>query len=269
MFGQEPRLPVDFLLGRVQNPVGGYVHEWVQEHQARLQMAFEGARDRLKAAAERRKKNHDQHVRDVPLEEGQLVWLRDLGVRGRHKIQDQWASVKYCVMRAPREGGSVYTIAPRDDPTRARQVHRSLLKAVVGLDSPGGAAVSSPPPPEQSQSEDEVSGDGDWLVERPENPLPASFQAEAVTQTTPRLLVPPSDPAPSVPSSLIVPAPVVASTSSLPVARNAVRRTIRLTAGHHPNVHHLQRSAGGAGQGSVNPSVPISNAVAALFRPWR
>ena len=269
MFGQEPRLPVDFLLGRVQNPVGGYVHEWVQEHQARLQMAFEGARDRLKAAAERRKKNHDQHVRDVPLEEGQLVWLRDLGVRGRHKIQDQWASVKYCVMRAPREGGSVYTIAPRDDPTRARQVHRSLLKAVVGLDSPGGAAVSSPPPPEQSQSEDEVSGDGDWLVERPENPLPASFQAEAVTQTTPRLLVPPSDPAPSVPSSLIVPAPVVASTSSLPVARNAVRRTIRLTAGHHPNVHHLPRSAGDAGQGSVNPSVSISNAVAALFRPWR
>uniref|UniRef100_A0A3Q3G5R5 Gypsy retrotransposon integrase-like protein 1 n=1 Tax=Kryptolebias marmoratus TaxID=37003 RepID=A0A3Q3G5R5_KRYMA len=33
MFGQEPRLPVDFLLGRVANPVAGTVHEWVQEHQ--------------------------------------------------------------------------------------------------------------------------------------------------------------------------------------------------------------------------------------------
>lgn len=62
MFGQEPRLPVDFLLGRV----GGGVHEWMQEHQTRLQIAFEGARERLKVAAERWKKNYDHHVRDAP-----------------------------------------------------------------------------------------------------------------------------------------------------------------------------------------------------------
>lgn len=35
MFGQEPRVPIDFLLGRVPDPVGGDVHEWIQEHQAR------------------------------------------------------------------------------------------------------------------------------------------------------------------------------------------------------------------------------------------
>ena len=51
MFGQEPRLPLDFLLGRVESPVNGSVHEWVQEHQARLQVAFEGARERLQQAA--------------------------------------------------------------------------------------------------------------------------------------------------------------------------------------------------------------------------
>ncbi len=28
MFGQEPQLPVDFWLGRVQEPVAGSVHEW-------------------------------------------------------------------------------------------------------------------------------------------------------------------------------------------------------------------------------------------------
>ncbi len=48
MFGQEPRLPVDFLLGRVQEPVAGRVHEWVIEHQTRLQVAFEGARERAR-----------------------------------------------------------------------------------------------------------------------------------------------------------------------------------------------------------------------------
>lgn len=55
MFGQEPRLPVDFLLGRVQDPVPGEVQDWVPEHHARLRVAFEGARERLSAAAGRRK----------------------------------------------------------------------------------------------------------------------------------------------------------------------------------------------------------------------
>lgn len=53
MFRQEPRLPVDFLLGQVQDPVSGYVNEWIQEHQTHLQIAFEGTRERLRVAAER------------------------------------------------------------------------------------------------------------------------------------------------------------------------------------------------------------------------
>lgn len=266
MFGQEPRLPVDFLLGRVQDPVGGSVHEWLQEHQTRLQMAFEGARDRLKAAAERRKRNHDQSVRDIPLKEGQLVWLRDLTVRGRHKIQDQWASVVYRVLRAPKEGGPVYTIAPRDDPTRARQVHRTLLKAVVGVDPPGSTAVSLPSA-EQPQSEDELSCDGDLLFLRSEHSLTTSHQAAAVTQITPQLLLPQSDHAPSVPLLAVDPASEMGP--SLLVEEVAARRTTRSTAGQHSNAHHLPRSAGGMVQRGVNLPGPVSNAVAALFRPWR
>jgi len=103
MFGQEPRLPVDFLMGRVEEPVCCKVNEWVQEHQSRLRVAFEGARDKLKVAMEHRKTHHDQHVRDVPLEEGQLVWLRDFNRRGRHKIQDRWCFMVYRVVQAPTE----------------------------------------------------------------------------------------------------------------------------------------------------------------------
>ena len=47
MFGQEPRLPVDFLLGRVPDQVGGAVHEWIQENQTKFQIAFQGAQERL------------------------------------------------------------------------------------------------------------------------------------------------------------------------------------------------------------------------------
>lgn len=49
------------------------------------EITFEGAQIRLKVAAERWKKNYDCHVRDTPLEEGQLVWVRDHIAKGHHK----------------------------------------------------------------------------------------------------------------------------------------------------------------------------------------
>ncbi|KAL7883161.1 hypothetical protein SRHO_G00008190 [Serrasalmus rhombeus] len=82
MFGQEPRLPIDFLLGRVEAVEGGGICDWVQEHQRCLQVAFEGARERLQAAAQRRKERYDQFVKPNPLEVGQLVYVRDNSVRG-------------------------------------------------------------------------------------------------------------------------------------------------------------------------------------------
>ena len=91
------------------------------------------------AAANRQKVLHDHNVKDVLIPEGKLVYLRDVGLRGRNKIY-VWSSVVYGVLRAPRDGGSVYTIAPVDDPSKARNVHRSLLK-----DHPGHADAAETP----------------------------------------------------------------------------------------------------------------------------
>lgn len=43
------------------------------------------------------------------------MYLRNVGVKGRHKIQDLWSSVVYQVLKAPKEKGVVYTIAPVND----------------------------------------------------------------------------------------------------------------------------------------------------------
>jgi len=144
--GQEPRLPVDFLLGRIQDPVPGRVQEWVAEHQARLRFTFDGAREKMLAAAGRRKERHDQRVIEAPLPVGQLVYLRDHNVRGRHKIQDLWSSVVYQVVRAPAGEGAVYTIAPSDNLQQVRTVHRDSLRTIVwpeAVDLP--PRVPSPP----------------------------------------------------------------------------------------------------------------------------
>uniref|UniRef100_A0AAQ4S8F2 Gypsy retrotransposon integrase-like protein 1 n=1 Tax=Gasterosteus aculeatus aculeatus TaxID=481459 RepID=A0AAQ4S8F2_GASAC len=185
MFGQEPRLPVDFLLGRVRDPVGGHVHEWIQEHQARLQLAFEGATERLRLAAKRRKNNHDQQVRAVPLSVGQLVWLRDFSARGRHKLRDLFGPVQYQVLKVPREGGSVYTIAPVDEPTKVRQVNRALLKAVAGPHPPNDPAAPCSPLDDSPLSEDELPGD-DLFVWRSEAPPVVPTQVVAAPPIAPR-----------------------------------------------------------------------------------
>lgn len=75
MFGQEPQLPVDFLLGQVQEPEYCHVTEWVREHQRRLRVAFQNAKGRLKVAASKRKERHNQGMTNEPLAEGQHVYV--------------------------------------------------------------------------------------------------------------------------------------------------------------------------------------------------
>ncbi|CAI5649652.1 unnamed protein product [Oreochromis niloticus] len=164
MFGRDPRLPIDFLLGRVQDPVPGEVQDWVAEHQARLMVAFEGARARLSLAADRRKERHDQRVHPVPLKVGQLVYLRDHSARGRHKIQDLWSSVVYQVLRAPQENGAVYTISPVGDLEKVRHVHRDMLKAQVSPGPPAPGPQAPPPPVPADSERTSLSDDELWLL---------------------------------------------------------------------------------------------------------
>lgn len=280
MFGQEPRLPVDFLLGRVQEPVSGRIHHWVEEHQARLQVAFEGARERLQAAALNRKAKFDQRVREQPLAEGQLVYLREHGFLGRHKIQDLWSSIKYQVVRAPRGGGSVYTVAPVHDLGKLRHVHRTSLKPCVCgsptlTESLGDQSERSAPLMMEDEMEDELEdGDVAYVVEAP----PVSERGAEVSRA-------PSEggltPASGVESLAIRPAvgvgessaslhpePVSVALGMSNISGRAPRRTGRVGAGQHSNLYRLPRAVGSeANQISVTSTVG-ANSVVAWFRPW-
>ena len=182
MFGREARLPVDFLLGRVQDPVDGTVTDWVREHQTRLHLAFEGVRDRLRETAQRRKEKYDQSVRSEPLVVGQSVRLKEFGWKGRHKIQDRWNPVVYRVIEAPHGNGAVYTVAPEDNLAKVKRVHRTLLKAIIRVasgDNPAPLTISldRPAAPESSfDDEDLMVVVGDTI------PLPAG-QSAGVTSS--------------------------------------------------------------------------------------
>ncbi|KAL7868535.1 hypothetical protein SRHO_G00099190 [Serrasalmus rhombeus] len=270
MFGQEPRLPVDFLLGQVQDPVPGQVQDWVIEHQARLKLAFEGARDRLRVAASRRKERYDQRVREAPLQEGQLVYLQDHSVRGRHKIQDVWSSVVHQVLRAPPGEGAVYTVAPVSDLCKVKHVHRDMLKAQVQKETPLLPPPRGSLPPVPVKPVDTYS-DGDlWLlVSETISPV---VTVPSTSSTTGPPIVPPAQEG-QVLDATTVQGGCQPSGSSLVLtdqpcsSQLSVRRTVRATAGQHSNIHRLPRSAGSVDNRADEPS-GLVNAQSALFRPW-
>lgn len=263
MLGQNPQLPVDFLLGRVEEPVAGSTHDWIVEHQTRLRHAFEGATRHLEAAAARHKQHHDQHVREVPLRAGQLVYLKDVGLRGRHKIQDIWASVLYKVLRAPDVGGSVYTIAPLDDPDMVKHVHRSLLKSALNpvVDCPSG----EPPQEKEPSLVDEPSPEGEWLVLVPE-PTPAPVDHQPSQQAM-ALLQPIQQGVTMPPSGSQNLASQLPGAVAFPGNEVSLRRTTRTTAGRHTNLHHLPQAAGSRAIGAANSQVPVPRV--SVFRPWQ
>lgn len=152
MFGQEPRLPVDFLLGQVEDPVGGNVHEWILEHQNRLQIAFEGARDRLSIAAERRKRNHDQRVHGAPLK----VW--ETNPKLLPSQSDTAAAVDgpsgVSISRAAEFPSAAVPVPPSTHPDTSQVAVRQTTRSTAGqhsnvhhLTRPLASGAANPPHP--------------------------------------------------------------------------------------------------------------------------
>ncbi len=81
----------------------------------------------------------------------------------------------YHVVKAPKDGGGVYTIAPIDKPGKLKNVHRSLLKTRILRGSPVQSPHNSPLIVKVLPSEDELD-DGDLLALVPEAPSWAGIE---------------------------------------------------------------------------------------------
>lgn len=133
LFGQPPRLPVDFLLSRSQPTP---TTDWIREHQARLHDMHQLAAKRLSQAAAVRKALHEAN-RKGPTEKlrvGDVVLLRDHPL-GRNKIQDAWKPEKYRVKAIPTEDGAPVVIITEDGRT-VRRVSRQELRKYVPVPAP-------------------------------------------------------------------------------------------------------------------------------------
>ncbi|KAM4570191.1 uncharacterized protein PAE49_009394 [Odontesthes bonariensis] len=128
MFGRSPRLPVDLAFGLPVRELPSTSHsQYVQNLRSRLEESYQLASRNAAKSAERNKTRFDQRVKPAALEEGDRVLVRNVRLRGKHKLEDKWERDIYVVVK--RAGDlPVYTVRPESDLAgRTRTLHRDLL----------------------------------------------------------------------------------------------------------------------------------------------
>ncbi|KAK7881930.1 hypothetical protein WMY93_028104 [Mugilogobius chulae] len=151
MFGRSPRLPVDIAFGLpAREPASKSHSQYVQNLRSRLEESYQLAFKMAEKNAERNKQQFDQRVTPSSLEEGDRVLVRNVRLRGKHKLEDKWERDVYVVIK--RAGDlPVYTVRPEHDATGpTRTLHRDLLlpcgflPAAANSDSPASTPVRRP-----------------------------------------------------------------------------------------------------------------------------
>lgn len=77
LFGRPPTLPLDHLLGRVENSTNQSIDEWIVRQKDTLSGVIEQARKVLKVSAEKRKVLYNRSARESPISVGTRVLLKE------------------------------------------------------------------------------------------------------------------------------------------------------------------------------------------------
>lgn len=240
MFGEEPQLPIDFILGQDNLDLTG--EPWIVQHKENLEQVFKGARARLQAAAAQRARFNNEKVNCDSLQEGQLVYRRSHKVRGRNKIQDVWDPTLYRIVQSPDGLGPVYSICPADGSGQVKRIHRCELRPVCNATEDPGL------PPHMRDEELKPNEDLILMVSQ------STEEVHSHDECTGNVLSGSGR----------------SQSSVLPASQcnGEPRRTQRSTAGCHRNPYHLPQSVCINDQIALPVIRPPNSPQSCLFRPW-
>lgn len=121
LFGVQPHLPIDALLGSEEVSEGK--RDWLSVHQERLRYAHEKAKECSEEKALERVTRLNEKTFCPKVSVDELVYLRQRPP-GRNKIQDAWSPIIYRVVEIV---GTTYTVEPLEGGP-SKKVHRSELR---------------------------------------------------------------------------------------------------------------------------------------------
>ena len=128
MFGRHPRLPIDveFGLNKPNCSDNSSKSRYIQKLRRRLNYAFQKASKYSDQQASKYKHSYDKSVKGPQLHVNDLVLVKLVAHKGRHKLQDRWEPEEYVVIEQPIAGTPVYKVKPVNS-DNVRTLHRNFL----------------------------------------------------------------------------------------------------------------------------------------------
>ena len=128
MFGRHPRLPIDVAFGLDKPNCSDNCSKsrYIQKLRRRLNYAHKKASKYSSEQAQKYKTSYDKSVKGPQLQVNDLVLVKIVAHKARHKIKDKWESEEYIVIEQPIPGTPVYRVRPVTG-TKVRTLHRNLL----------------------------------------------------------------------------------------------------------------------------------------------
>ena len=114
MFGYEPRLPIDVRFGLPTQQDEADHTQYAADLKERLRHAHELASAVMEKTAQKYKSRYDSKVRENAVQEGDRVLVKNVGLKGRHKLADRWSKDVYRVSRQVSPDMPVYVVSPID-----------------------------------------------------------------------------------------------------------------------------------------------------------
>ena len=128
MFGRQPRLPMDFEMGLPVDVLGDSCSKtrFVQKLKQRLTFAYKKAKEMSQKQAQKYKSSYDKKIKGTKLQVNDIVLVKRVAWKGRHKIQNKWEPSEYIVIEQPNLKVLVYKVKSLDD-NKVRTLHRNML----------------------------------------------------------------------------------------------------------------------------------------------
>ena len=137
MYGHHPRLPVDIYLGlNPKDNTDGNPEEYVKSLKERLSLAYDLASKEVTKHQRGNKRRYDVKAKEATLQPGDRVLIRNVKLRGKHKISDRWEKEAYVVISKVSPDIPVYELRKEHGDRTVRTLHRNLLLPCSALPMP-------------------------------------------------------------------------------------------------------------------------------------
>lgn len=158
MYGREARLPVDVWFGGSLNDDEGVTHsQYVKKLRQDLESAYQLAAEAADKNHQKNKKLYDKLVRFQALHPRDRVLLKNLGLKGKHKLESRWNPVPYVVI-GQMPNLPVYQVKPEKGMGTVKTIHRDHLLPIGQLVRLPSNANDEPEPSEATRSKVRGSG---------------------------------------------------------------------------------------------------------------